>query len=576
MTESADPHWELLPHDPEGFFGLEDDYDLRELKRRYNSLLRQFKPEKHPDEFKRIRSAYESLRDALRYGMLHQPDTAHERTDFDWGTVRFPREATAANSPPQFDDGVLNTDAIDSAQSDDVPPRTVPAAMRRQKISEQLRRETAEVLYTQLEQRAEKTPFDFYVLAILSDVARAQEPLRFSLWLLAGLEQYPNEPGLFGLLREYFCSDVPLEIIPELLKQTARSVPTDRFYFLSEPLWDRLLKQAPFVEFRVSWDDCESNLLDSRIEHRLTFYLHILVPALWKADADWWNELYEFVEANYEELPWQGDRGLDFVDQLKQYHEVREELMEIGSLIQHIDRAIIDYCVCDPVAADVAFLECQEVLATHCDELLEEFPVLFSSERRERLRPLAAIWERIADDVRDRFGAEIEEFSQSRGDKPIEKLACRLTLQCEQTLLYTWWYAGGAIIAGLMVNGVYLIGMLIYRAVTTFSWESSFGEQIWRPLSVFGVLLLECVFVIYLMVYWFYLVRRLYRRFWRPELAVHFRRTHQSWRRVADELEGLNGKKVEDIEINDTDDYAELIRDDIGLQFYAISQQFRI
>ena len=54
MTEPAGPDWNLLPHSPEEFFGLETGYDRKDLKRKYNQFLKQFKPEKHPQEFQRI------------------------------------------------------------------------------------------------------------------------------------------------------------------------------------------------------------------------------------------------------------------------------------------------------------------------------------------------------------------------------------------------------------------------------------------------------------------------------------------------------------------------------------------
>src|SRR6185436_13154599 len=69
MTDSpGEPDWSLLPHDPVRFFGLAEGFDRRELKRSYNQLIRRFKPEKHPQEFQRIRAAYEQLDSGIRYG----------------------------------------------------------------------------------------------------------------------------------------------------------------------------------------------------------------------------------------------------------------------------------------------------------------------------------------------------------------------------------------------------------------------------------------------------------------------------------------------------------------------------
>ncbi|MEO9931525.1 J domain-containing protein, partial [Rhodopirellula bahusiensis] len=64
----SDPAWHHLPHDPRSFFDLAEDFDRRDLKRAYGKLIRQFKPETHPQEFQRIRAAYEQLENAERYG----------------------------------------------------------------------------------------------------------------------------------------------------------------------------------------------------------------------------------------------------------------------------------------------------------------------------------------------------------------------------------------------------------------------------------------------------------------------------------------------------------------------------
>ncbi|MCA9059932.1 MAG: hypothetical protein KDA85_15600, partial [Planctomycetaceae bacterium] len=60
--------WSLLTHSPIQFFGLQDGFDNRDLKRAYNCLIRRFKPERFPDEFQRIRAAYDRLDNQFRYG----------------------------------------------------------------------------------------------------------------------------------------------------------------------------------------------------------------------------------------------------------------------------------------------------------------------------------------------------------------------------------------------------------------------------------------------------------------------------------------------------------------------------
>ena len=58
----------LLATDPELFFGLDEGYERRDLKRAYGKAIRRYKPETHPAEFQQIRDAYERLEQRLRYG----------------------------------------------------------------------------------------------------------------------------------------------------------------------------------------------------------------------------------------------------------------------------------------------------------------------------------------------------------------------------------------------------------------------------------------------------------------------------------------------------------------------------
>src|SRR5437660_1300776 len=49
------------PDDPRALLGVPANVGPRELRRAYNQLIRTYKPEQFPEEFRRIRAAYESL-----------------------------------------------------------------------------------------------------------------------------------------------------------------------------------------------------------------------------------------------------------------------------------------------------------------------------------------------------------------------------------------------------------------------------------------------------------------------------------------------------------------------------------
>lgn len=51
----------LWPSDPNALFGLDSDASRRDLKRAYTRLIRRFKPEHFPDQFRRLREAFDGL-----------------------------------------------------------------------------------------------------------------------------------------------------------------------------------------------------------------------------------------------------------------------------------------------------------------------------------------------------------------------------------------------------------------------------------------------------------------------------------------------------------------------------------
>ena len=56
--------------DPYVVLGLSPDANAEEVRRAYFRLVRVYNPEAHPEEFKRVRGAYETLRSPLRRAEL--------------------------------------------------------------------------------------------------------------------------------------------------------------------------------------------------------------------------------------------------------------------------------------------------------------------------------------------------------------------------------------------------------------------------------------------------------------------------------------------------------------------------
>lgn len=69
------------PMDPETLLGVRSDISRRDLKRAYARLIRRYKPEHAPEEFRRLRAAYEELDRELEWKERFQPYRVQDSDD---------------------------------------------------------------------------------------------------------------------------------------------------------------------------------------------------------------------------------------------------------------------------------------------------------------------------------------------------------------------------------------------------------------------------------------------------------------------------------------------------------------
>lgn len=388
MTESAEPpRWDLLPHDPEAFFGLEAGFDRTALKRAYNRYLKQFKPEKFPEEFQRIRAAYEALDQELRYG-------AHESR----GPSLQPYRWNPASEPPSSEASpATGTPAQSETVSERPSPRPAPPPLHLR-----LEQESPQVLYESLKGQSGKSPYDYFCLALIGDALPDADDLRFVKWVLSGLKEHPRDPALFHLLYEYLRTALPPEAAGKALLAVSQVVQGDRFYFLTEPVWDLLLNSAPFKTFRETLKTCESRQPVHEIFGRKTFYLHLLRKALWKADDDWLAEGFALLDEAGGELPPSLEWDLEVLTLLWAYREQREQFLDGSPLRNAVDRVLKIYCEEDDAAVERAFLTFQLRAAADADEVLETFP--FDDEESDPCVVVWQVWCWIEAEVSGRIG----------------------------------------------------------------------------------------------------------------------------------------------------------------------------
>jgi hypothetical protein len=372
-TPTTPPKWGLARTDPLAFFGLAPGCDHKELRRQYNALIRQYKPERFPEEFQKIRAAYEAVDANLRYGQSMSPFAAAQ---FDWGA-----DALAASSAMQA-----------GSKTSLAPADPAPT------LADRIRSQPLGDVYRDLQAKSAKTPFDYYALAVLSDIESGDRSLFFR-WLLAGAKHFPGEPGLLALIHQFLRRELPAESLTGWLIATSRAVTTDRFYQLTEPAWLQLLRQASFGEFAAVLAKCEKNLKTHQILGRAVFMLRMLRSAIWKAPAAWTDQTLQFLEEHASEFPRGLESDLELATRLRAYAQIAPKLIARSPLVATIHDALVQFLTLPDREADAAVIDCQSALAADARSLLDAFG---DADDEDALK-LLEIWGWVNEEVYQRY-----------------------------------------------------------------------------------------------------------------------------------------------------------------------------
>ncbi|MCR9207210.1 MAG: hypothetical protein NXI28_03195 [bacterium] len=358
----SDPAWHHLPHDPRSFFDLAEGFDRRDLKRAYGKLIRQFKPETHPQEFQRIRAAYEQLENAERYGRNQAESQSAAEA---W--------KPNGNPPPQPESRPGDTSASDANQPSKRPKPPISP------VDEAIANPRES--YTRLSQKHSRSPLEYYILAVLSDLLvkptneNEKHRPQFLQWLLDGLQEHPHEPGLISLVAGTLRGDVPDDQIQTLLPKIAKSIRSSMFYRLTEPLWERLLIDQPFATFERLIRECESHLRQGDPRARLAFYLRILRTAIWTAPTEWTQSQLETLSGQAADLDDSMQNDLEFVELLHSYlSSTKPSASELPARAT-MESFLRTYCTGDGPTATAEMARCLDEIARDAHGVQESFPI---------------------------------------------------------------------------------------------------------------------------------------------------------------------------------------------------------
>lgn len=577
--ENSPPAWQLLPDDPVGFFGLQAGFDRKDLKRAYNTLLRRYKPDKFPQEFQKLRAAFEQLDGELRYGETpHQPSSS--LGNYQWNPSAIIRPATPSDpdQAPLADPVSPGPDSLgpDSLRPDSLGPESTgpaslgPASLEPDKptaddasrhsnnavpqpasgpsapapapktLQARIESESLPQLYDELKQNP-REPYDFYVLALLSDAVADPEHLVFLRWLMSGIKAFPGHPALTQLLTAYFQDgDLPDDQLASVLVRVSQVVRNDRFYFLTEKLFDRLALTAPWPKVEQVLNQCSANINDHNIRARVVFTCHLLRRALWLAPLDKCQEMLAYINNNFEFLEGSLEYEQELNSLLLNYVQVRERFVTKGPLAQMIDEALRKYCLDIDGRGDFEVVKAQAHIAQHPQQLFREFR-LTPAEDMQLLIP----WIWLSDEVEDRLETQEQPFRPDR----LMTATFHMMQQIDENFPLSPIQFYNLLDRGLplAICLSLAIGLPVVVGITTDAFWPSMANTFVRTAFICGVVLS--------VVYWFWLRKRTtsvwlinylrrmiekqYLLWWRSILSRFFAATHFTYRDVDRAIDGV-------------------------------------
>ncbi len=438
----SEPDWSLLPHSPRDFFGLSENFDRRDLKRAYGKLIRQYKPEHAPEEFRRIRVAYEALernldeprggnREAsagvdfpgghdfsldldmppgVEFTLYEQPqspptDRANEQRQVP--PRERPVEHPPHDSPPaedqqehpehhqQQEQRQHQWKQSQSHHQEHKPAHASPPPIlkREEAVAEILQRLTPEQWYHELAAKPEKTVQDYIRLAFLGDLVAPAGEYLFAKWLCRGVRRFPTAPDLLHLLYQHCNEDLDLDESCHLIEGIGRALPFPQRLGYPRPLWSRLLRQD-FERFRPLWDTHIHPSRDEQAEIIIPFLAEHLPSLLFLAEDDWLEEQVRTVNTYPELLTSQQEFFVELHQVLEDYFVCYRDTLKthprLISQLQAWHQKLGEACLIATTQEREEFVRLQQKLVLNFESWASEFPV---SKKFEYPLKLARAWE---------------------------------------------------------------------------------------------------------------------------------------------------------------------------------------
>lgn len=314
------------PHDPYELLGVPHGVSERELKKAYARLLRLYKPEHAPAEFRRIREAYEFIQQDIAGAgpMVFRPEPQRPRPE--------PVPCEAPDTDVQQDAEarpILTTAEIADAwwlmacHEDVVAAYAGMVALADLGVAEPL-------LYAQL----------YWLLLLHPELDRTRQPWA---WLWLGLERGPLEQTLLTLLLQAGQARPALLLTP----QARRLLHVDNVDWLASYVgqrWSLLLQQEAYGAIILDLEHLHASPLRDAGPPWLSALMVVLDWVCWE-DDDEARHLRTLVRQEMQHLPhsyWRHSQTAERVDYgvelVQDCHNIPDELALVRTTIRDLWR----------------------------------------------------------------------------------------------------------------------------------------------------------------------------------------------------------------------------------------------
>ena len=311
------------------FFGLPQEFEIADLKKSYKSYIKLYKPDLHPEEFKKIRKAYEEL-----------------------------------------------LEEIDAEKYNQILPKAIEENIIKVNLSDETNDKNND--YTLINAFEQKKSHDFDSISSVEESLKAM-PLNSKTclywasfcdikstgrnhfyWLVKGSQylqsrEYSYATFIYQYLKNSTSQDNWIDTLLELSPQ----IKADIFYTLLAPIYNKLIKELSVEKVIQCLFLCEKKIIytGDYLEHKQDLYLLILGRGILTEKPEVYNPIVEFLQNYKARLSDEQYNLFEFYLNLIDYVKERKKINNTHGLYQKLHELITTYISVDEEKCRKTILE---------------------------------------------------------------------------------------------------------------------------------------------------------------------------------------------------------------------------